>query len=234
MMYTLIYWPIPFRGQFVRWVLAHVGATWEEASPGVVVATKNLPVAEQPVPHMAPPLLVDHEQDVALTQLPAILMYLGAKHGLLPGDPARDALTLKVVCDANDVLDQLTRNGGAQMWTQETWDVFAGARLPRWMAIFEETARRHGATEQRGTLLGTPEPGLADLATATLWFTMTDKLPPLAPLLRQHAPIVAALSVRLAEQPAIAALRARTDAAWGRTWCGGQIEASLRSVLAER
>ena len=29
--YTLYYWPLPFRGQFVRSVLAHVGALWTEA-----------------------------------------------------------------------------------------------------------------------------------------------------------------------------------------------------------
>ncbi|MCA9492320.1 MAG: NUDIX domain-containing protein [Myxococcales bacterium] len=43
---------------------------------------------------------------------------------------------------------------------RETWDAFVAARLPRWMHIFEETGRRYGLTEQGGTLLGTPEPGL--------------------------------------------------------------------------
>ena len=28
--YTLYYWPVPFRGQPIRAVLAHVGASWEE------------------------------------------------------------------------------------------------------------------------------------------------------------------------------------------------------------
>ncbi|MCB9688586.1 MAG: glutathione S-transferase [Alphaproteobacteria bacterium] len=226
---TLYYWPIPFRGQFVRWVLAHAGASWEEVGPG---AMKDRPVTDQPVPHMAPPLLVDDEAGVALSQLPAILTYLAGRHGLLPGDPERDAATLKLVCDANDVLDELTRNGGSQMWTREAWDRFVSRRLPRWMSIFEETGRRHGLTADGGTLLGTPELGLADLVTETLWFTMTDKLPELAPLLRDTAPAVAALSTRIAERPPIAALRERTDAAWGRTWCGGQIEASLREMLA--
>jgi glutathione S-transferase len=30
--FTLYYWPIPFRGQFVRAVLAQAQATWHEAS----------------------------------------------------------------------------------------------------------------------------------------------------------------------------------------------------------
>lgn len=32
--YTLHYWPAPFRGEFPRAVLAHVGADWGEPDPG--------------------------------------------------------------------------------------------------------------------------------------------------------------------------------------------------------
>jgi glutathione S-transferase len=60
---------------------------------------------------------------------------------------------------------------------------------------------------------------------------MTDKLPPLRPLLDQTAPALAALCDRIAALPAQAALRAWSDERFGDEWCSGRIEASLRAVL---
>lgn len=229
--YRLYYWPIPFRGQFVRALLAHVGATWEEAGAQETVRLKDMAPGGQPVPAMAPPMLTDHEAGVTLAQMPAVLAYLARKHGLMPADPAREALALKVVSDANDILDEITRWGGRiAMWDRESWAQFR-PRLRRWMAIFEETGRRHGLTTAGGTLLGTDAPGLADLVTAVLWFTMVDKLPALRPVLEVEAPAVAALAERLMRSESLAAMRARTDAAFGAEYCGGEIEASLRGVL---
>ena len=228
--YTLYYWPIPFRGQFVRAVLAHIHATWEEAGVGAIAALKDRAPAGQPVPHMGPPVLTDHAADLSLAQMPAILDYLGGKHGLIPDDPARDALTVKIVADANDVLYEMTLHNGAQMWTRESWNAYR-PRLGRWMEIFEETGRRHGLTAQAGHLFGSETPGLADLTAHILWGTMTAKLPALRPMLEAMAPAIAGLSDRIAGLPEQADLRARSDAEYGDEWCSGQIEASLRSVL---
>jgi len=221
---------VPFRGQFVRAVLAQAGARWEEADVGATAALMAAEPAEQPIPHMGPPVLVDHARGLTLAQMPAILDHLARAHGLLPGDPARDALTAKLVADAGDVLYEMTRHHGAQLWTDEAWTAYR-PRLARWMAIFEETGRRHGLTADAGHLLGTDAPGLADLTTHVLWGTMTAKLPALRPLLDQAAPAVAGLSDRIAALPAQAALRAKSDAAYGDAWCSGRIEASLRAVL---
>lgn len=229
--YTLHYWPIPFRGQFIRWVLAHAGASFDDMSPDAVHELRSLPVGDQPVPLMAPPVLSDHASGITLAQLQAILIYLGGKHGLIPEDAHHAALIHKVVCDANDVLDEVTRNGGKQMWTPGEWETFADDRLPRWMAIFEETGTRFGL-EKTGHLLGTQAPSLADLVTGALWFTMTDKLPQIGDLLQETAPGISGLSYRMAHMPAIADLRARTDADYGDLYCGGQIEQSLRGALA--
>lgn len=228
--YTLYYWPLPFRGQFVRAVLDHAGADWTEAGTGATADLMNLAVDEQPMPAMAPPMLTDHGADVTLSQMGAILGYLGGRFGLMPGDPVRDAVTVKLIDDANDVLDEITRFGGRLMWDRESWDEFR-PRLARWMAIFEEVGRRHGLTEEAGTLLGTEAPGVADLVACVLWGTMTEKLPALRPMLDEHAPAVAALCDRLGDTPALAALRERTEAAHGDAYCGGQIERSLRSML---
>ncbi|MCW3780470.1 glutathione S-transferase [Defluviimonas salinarum] len=231
--YTLYYWPLPFRGHFVRYVLAHAGASWDEGDTAELIRLKALPVGEQPTPFMAPPLLNDHAAGLWLSQLPAILLYLGRKHDLLPEDSARAALAHKLVCDANDVLEEITCNCGRTMWAKADWDDFAATRLPRWMAIFEDTGRRHGLTAEAGTMLGTGAPGLADLAAAALWHTMGAKLPLLGGMLRRNAPRVAALSQRIAALPEIAAMIAREDARTGRDYCGGQIERSLRAMLEE-
>ncbi|MBK1696603.1 glutathione S-transferase family protein [Rhodovibrio salinarum] len=228
--YTLYYWPSPFRGQFVRAVLAHVEASWDEAGIEEVVALHDAEPAQQVVPHMGPPVLTDHAADFSLGQTPAILAYLGGKYGLIPGDPARAALTHKITADADDVLYEMTLHNGAQMWTQARWEAYR-PRLGRWMAIFEEHGRRHGLTAEQGYLLGTDAPSLADLTTHILWGTMTSQLPALRPLLETQAPAIAALSDRIGQLPQQASLRAWSEAEYGDEWCSGQIEASLRAVL---
>ena len=229
--YTLYYWPLPFRGQFVRAALAHIGAEWEEAGFDEIQALRGADPADQPVPHMGPPVLTDHAANLHIAQMPAILAYLGTKHGILPDDRYLQAMGHKVVADAHDVLYEMTRYNGAQMWTGPEWNAYR-PRLARWMEIFEETGRRHGLTLRSGHLLGTADPSLADLVAATLWGTITSKLPSLGQLLHDHAPAIAALSQRVAARPEQAELRARSDAAYGDAWCGGQIEASLRRALA--
>lgn len=228
--YTLYYWPLPFRGQFVRSVLAHVGVAWTEASIEDLIALKGAEPAKQLVPHMGPPVLTDHTADLSLAQTPAILAYLGGKYALIPTDPAGAALTAKIIADANDVLYEMTLHNGAQMWTKKRWDTYR-PRLGRWMAIFEEQGCRHGLTIEEGHVLGTDRPGLADLVVHTLWGVMTSKLPALRPLFETTAPAVAALSDRIAQLPEQEELRMRSDDEYGEEWCSGQIEASLRAVL---
>jgi len=187
--------------------------------------------ADQLVPHMGPPVLTDHSTGFSLAQMPAILSYLGAKHhGLIPDDPARAALTAKLVADANDVLYEMTRHNGAQMWTKKAWKAYQ-PRLGRWMEIFEETGRRHSLTANSGFVLGTETPGLADLTAHILWGTMTAKFPSLRPMLDATAPAIAGVSNRIGDLPEQTELRTRSDAEYGDEWCSGQIEASLRAVL---
>lgn len=168
--YTLYYWSAPFRGQFVRAVLAFAGQSWTEAGDEAVGALMAGPPEDMPVPFMGPPLLVDRTGGVAVSQMPAIVFHLGETLGLLPTDPALRALTLKVVNDANDVIDELTLDGGRQMWTAERWAAFV-PRLRRWMTLWEDLGRRHGLTARSGLMLGGEAPGVADVVTATLWST---------------------------------------------------------------
>ncbi|MDO8411733.1 MAG: glutathione S-transferase [Phenylobacterium sp.] len=230
--YKLYYWPVPFRGQFVRAVLAFAGQDWTEAGADEISELMGAAVADMPVPFMGPPVLVDGAADVAIAQMPAILLYLGETLDLLPETPAARAMTMKVVHDANDVIDELTLDGGRQMWTKERWAAFE-PRLRKWMSFWEETGRRHGLTETSGFLLGGEAPGVADVVTATLWTTMADRFPALNAILRDAAPMTAALSRRVADLPPLAALARQAKADYGEAWCGGQIEASLRKVLGD-
>ena len=228
--YDLHYWPVPFRGQFVRAMLAHAGKTWTEAEDVAIAEMMGGPVADMPVPFMGPPVLVDRKAGFAVAQMPAILLYLGETLGLLPSTPALRAMTAKVVNDANDVIDDITLDGGRAMWTQESWRDFL-PRLERWMALWEETGRRYGLEPERGFLLGGDDPGIADIVTAILWSTMTDRFALIVAMIEDVAPMTAALARRISALPPLAALAATARRDYGDAYCGGQIGASLREVL---
>ncbi len=221
---------MPFRGQFVRAVLAHAGKSWTEGGDDAISKLMAGPVQNMPAPFMGPPLLIDKKADFAISQMSAIILYLGDTLDLMPADPALRAMTLKIVNDANDVIDEITLDGGRQMWTKKRWQEFV-PRLKKWMSFWEETGRRHDLKADRGFLLGGKAPGIADVVTATLWSTMTDRFPKIGAILEDAAPLTAALTRRVADLPPLARLAAKARKDYGDSYCGGQIEASLRKVL---
>lgn len=228
--YTLYYWSAPFRGQFVRAVLAWAGKRWAEVDDEAIGQMMEGSVKAMPLPFMGPPVLVDERTGFAISQTPAILLYLGESLDLLPPDPAQRALTLKVVCDANDVINELTRDGGKSMWTEDRWAEFE-PRLKKWMSFWEEIGRRNGLKAKSGCLLGGDKPGMADVVTATLWTTIADRFPNIGGVLDDSAPHTAALARRVSDIPALVELAERARENYGDIWSGGKIEASLRKVL---
>lgn len=228
--YDLYYWSVPFRGQFVRAVLAYAGKTWTEGGDAAISKLMGGSVRDMPVPFMGPPLLVDKTADFAIAEMPAIILYLGETLDLMPATPALRALAIKVVNDANDVIDEITLDGGREMWTEKRWQAFV-PRLKKWMSFWEETGRRHGLKADAGFLLGGEAAGVADVVTATLWTTMTDRFRKIDAILQDAAPMTAALSRRVADLPPLARLAAKAREDYGDAYCGGQIEASLRKVL---
>lgn len=228
--FTLYYWSVPFRGQFIRAILAYAGQTVEEPDDHAIGKIMGQPPAGQPYPFMGPPVLVDHADGSTLAQMPAIALYLGEKLRLLPAAPIERARALKVVLDCNDVIDELTLQGGVyRMWDDKLWKEFV-PRLERWMAIFEATGERHGLQQDSGFLLGGLGPSLADIVTATLWGTMGKALPVTATMLDKQAPKVAALTRRINAMPSLSALAEATARRFGDQYCGGEIEKSLRAV----
>ena len=228
--YDLYYWSVPFRGQFVRAVLAYAGKSWTEGGDDAISKLMGGAVKDMPVPFMGPPMLVDRKADFAIAQMPAIILYLGETLDLMPATPALRALTMKIVNDANDVIDEITLDGGRAMWTKKTWQDFV-PRLKTWMSFWEEIGLRHGLKADSGFLLGGRAPGIADIVTATLWSTMVDRFPVIETILDEAAPRTATLTRRVSNLPSLAKLAARARQDYGDAYCGGEIEASLRKVL---
>ncbi|MBS1303262.1 glutathione S-transferase N-terminal domain-containing protein [Loktanella sp. SALINAS62] len=220
--FTLYYWPVPFRGEFVRALLAQARATVDEPDIDAVSAAMQLDPRDQPVPHMAPPMLVDNTSGEAVAEMPAICLWLGERFDLLPRAPHPKALALKIVNDANDVLDEMTLDGGRSMWTPESWADYR-PRLRHWMAIWEATMEKNGFSEN--------EAEFARIVTATLWGTMTERLPELRSILDQEAPRVAKLTDATRSNGPLAVQAEESRRRFGDTWCGGDIEKSLRRAV---
>ena len=230
--FDLYYWPVPFRGQFIRGILAYAGKDWTEHDSDEIGELMARSPADQPVPFMGPPVLIDNAGKFAIAEMPAIAVYLGETLNLLPPSPEGRARSIKVVNDANDVLDELTLDGGREMWTPGKWQDFV-PRLGRWMEIWEVTGSAHGLREENGTLLGSEEPGVADIVTAVLWSTMADRFGVIAGLLADTAPRVAALTRRMQATPRLARLAEDSREKYGDAYCGGEIEKSLRAAATE-
>jgi glutathione S-transferase len=228
--YQLLYWSVPFRGQFVRAVLAFAGKSWDETDDAEISRLMGGPVAEMPVPFMGPPVLIDQAAGFAIAQMPAILLYLGDTLDLLSATPARRAMTIKLVNDANDVIDEMTLEGGRDMWSEARWQE-AVPRVRKWLTLWEETGRRHGLASEHGHILGESQPGMADIVTATLWTTLADRFSRIESLLEDTAPLTAALCRRVSALPPLAALAQTARQDYGDAYCGGQIGASMAAVL---
>ena len=221
--YRLHYWPIPFRGHFIRFVLATAGVGWDEADAEAVDELRDAAVVDQPVPFMAPPLLTRLRDGRSQAQLPAILTWLGRDHDL-SADPVTE---VRVMCDACDILLEITCHHGLTMWDRANWRDFRTVRLRRWLAIHDRLVREERATPY---LFDRQTPGIADLTLTALWHTMGDRLPGLRRDIGLHAPALTRLVDRGAATPAVAGV---IDDWHGRRplYCGGQIEASLLDML---
>ncbi|MES2036938.1 MAG: glutathione S-transferase [Pseudomonadota bacterium] len=228
--YELYYWSVPFRGQFVRAILACAGKTWVEADDTSIMKLMSGPVKDMPVPFMGPPILVDKKTRFAIAEMPAIVLYLGETLELMPATPELRAMTMKIVNDANDVIDEITLDGGRQMWTEKRWKEFI-PRLKKWMLLWEETGKRHGLQANSGFLLGGEAAGIVDIVTATLWSTLAGHFPKIKKQLEKTAPMTANLSRRVGALPPLVKLAAKAREDYGDAYCGGKIGASMKKVI---
>ena len=223
--YQLIYWPLPFRGCFVSYLFAWSGVPLlEVADFDEIGRLRNQAPGEQDVPFMGPPVLRDLESGQALSQMPAIALHVARELDLLPEDPFDVAMSMKTLMDCNDVLMEICRYNGSTMWDREAWTEFRSERLPRWLGIFEESHRRGNFGKDPVTF--------ADIGVFALFGNMSRCLPELEPDLLRHAPAVHAHCQRIGSKASLADFVAGHEREYGKLYCGGQIEASIREMLA--
>ena len=222
--FKLCYWPIPFRGCFVSYLFAYRDAPLlEEPDFEENSRLKSLPPGEQEIPFMGPPVLLDLESGRSLSQMPAIVLYVSDELGLRPEDPFEVAMCMKVLMDCNDLLMEICRYNGSIMWAREEWQQFRSHRFPRWLEIFEESLKRD--------FIGKDAVSFADIGVYALFGNMIRCLPELEADLLDHAPGIHALCRKLGSQPSLAAYVAGEEQRYGKLYCGGQIEASIRKML---
>lgn len=231
--YTLYYWPVPFRGDFIRLLLVEVGAAYTEATPEETLDLCSRDPAAQPFPAMAPPILHDPEGDIFIAQMPAIVMYLAKKFSLWPQAPLESALCLKLLLDSNDVLADITNLNGTVMWEYSTWQAFRQNRLKRWLQLFEQTRQQFGPNSTHASLGGGEQLSLGDLVIYALWGTMIRCLPDLRFDCQQHAPGIVHRCQQLEGRRKIQKFVQGQVERYGDLYCGGHIEASIRTMLEQ-
>ena len=223
--YKLTYWPTAFRGCFISYLLAYKDVAFEISSDmDAIIALKSMAPADQETPFMGPPLLKDLETGKTITQTPAIVLYLAHDLDLYPENMLAVAQAMKVQMDCNDVLMEICCHNGSSMWTRENWINFRQNRLPRWMTMFEEEVKR-------GTI-GGDKVNFADIATFALFGNMIRCLEELEPDLKRHAPNVYALCEQIGKTPSLTAFIASEEEKYGKSYCMGQIEKSIRAQLS--
>lgn len=153
--YELYYWSVPFRGQFVRAVLAFAGQEWSEGGDAGIEKFLEGAIRKMPIPFMGPPVLVDKGAGVAMSQMPAIILYLGETLNLLPRSAAAKALTIKVVNDANDV--KACRDGGTPF--SERWRRWPSRRCRSCRATLPPDRRLQRASGRGGRRHDRPSAG---------------------------------------------------------------------------
>lgn len=231
--FTLLYWPLSFRGEFVRILFAYTETPYTNGSFADIKARRSIPFNELREPTLAPPFVHDAKHDRWLSQTPAIVPYVAQELGLWPADSWESAKTQKILCDAQDVMAGISRNNGSQMWTREEWESWRDGRFVAWLEVFERTGAVHGLTENAGTMLGSETPQAADLITYAVFGTMLRCLPELRPHLEKHAANVIKLCDRLGKDARIEALVKERTETVGTTYCGGQIGKSINDMLKE-
>ena len=223
--FQLYYWPIPFRGCFVSYLFAYRDVPLLETSDfdeiRELLATDP---DEQDVPFMGPPMLRELESGLTLSQMPAIVLYASRELGLLPDDPFELSMAVKILMDCNDVLMEICRYNGSMMWEREEWLSFRSDRLPHWLEIFEASLKRGH--------LGKDEISFADISVFALFGNMMRCLPELEPDIREHAPGTHAHCQKIGSAPSLKAYVAGEEERYGNLYCGGQIEQSIRKMLA--
>ena len=168
-MYALYYWPgLPGRGEFVRLVLEQAGMDYQDV--GIEQGIEPIVALRQTTGGFAPPYLQDEDQ--VLAQVPAICMYLGRKHELVPEKAFAQAkvhqLFLTVMDVVNEVHDTHHPISVALAYEDQKEAAveraanFLNGRLENWMQFFSKVINSNEFLDPVGV-------SIADLALFQLF-----------------------------------------------------------------
>jgi len=158
MAYRLFYWALRGRGEQIRLLLNELGEAYEDihvSKAGRFKAMRD----EGPgtLSFGSVPMLQDG--DFTLVQGPAIMNYLGRKHGIMPTDVRAAARTEAMVLGAEDMRMAYFRTLGDGKAEKQAKFV-AGAWMERWLPAWAGALELNGDT---GYLVG-PSLTQADIA----------------------------------------------------------------------
>jgi len=212
MTYELYYWPtIQGRGEFVRLALEEAGAEYIDAareSEGVAVMMRMMEGADHPP--FAPPFLKDGE--TVIGQTAAILLYLGARHGLAPKDPAGGLWTHQIqltigdfVAEAHDTHHPVGVGLYYEDQKQEALrraQEFRDSRIPKFLNWFETILARNPSGDRHLVGLSLT---YVDLSLFQVIEGLSYAFPKTTKRALKKAPRVAALHDAVTERPRIKA-----------------------------
>jgi glutathione S-transferase len=211
-MYDLFYWPtIPGRGEFVRLALEEAGAPYRDVArlDGAEAMMALLPGGEVH-PAFAAPFLRDG--DVVIGQTAAILLYLGERHGLAPGDPASRAWAQQIALTVADAVAEAHDThhpiGMGLYYEDQKPEAarraaeFRDQRIPKFLNWFETILARN--PDGPGHLVG-GSVSYADLGLFQLVEGLRYAFPKAAERALSKTPLVGALAAAVAGRPRIKA-----------------------------
>lgn len=169
MKYELIYWPgLQGRGEFVRLALEEGGADYTDTAlvpdaegGGIPAVMGTLSNEELPYPPLAPPILRAGRR--MISQTANILMFLGGRLGLAPGDQSgklwANQLQLTMADFVNEIHDSHHPISSALYYEQQKAPAkrrtkhLLDTRIPKFLGYFEQIAQKNPG--RGGWLIGT-------------------------------------------------------------------------------
>lgn len=164
--YTLIYWPVlQGRGEFVRLALEDAGCPYVDIARapshegGGVEAVLRWVRGQNPGhPHLAPPILCSG--DIAVSQTPNILAWLGRRHQRWPKgeDPELRAMQLlltvaDIVMEVHDTHHPVEHDAyyeDQKPEAQRRGRAFASRRIPKYLVHLEDVLELNGGEHMVG------------------------------------------------------------------------------------
>lgn len=158
MTYRLFYWALRGRGEQIRLLLHELGQDYEDIHVSKSDRFKTMrDEGPATLSFGSVPMLQDG--DFTLVQGPAIMNYLGRKHGIMPNDARAAARTEAMVLGAEDMRMAYFRTLGDGKAEKQA-KLVAGAWMERWLPAWAGLLELNGDT---GYLVG-PSLTQADVA----------------------------------------------------------------------